>query len=89
VKTLIHGLRMPQQAAEVPGGPSDDADLFFRLLEDDRLIYDFSVTTDRLVVPPEPDEAYRDIVAIIGVHIKNRTGAELAVMSGTFGVGPY
>jgi hypothetical protein len=82
VKTLIDGLRLPQQLAEVPGGPLEDEDPFFVLLEDDRLIYDFAVTTDRLLVPPEPDEPYRDVVAIIGVHIKNRSGMEISTMSG-------
>lgn len=86
VKTLIDGLRMPQQVAEAVGGPQEDEDPFFCLLEDDKLIYDFSVTTDRLLVPPDIEEPHRDVVAIIAVHIKNRTGMEIATMSGSFGV---
>lgn len=73
IKTLIDGLRMPQQCSEVAGQvPSQDEDPFFCLLEDDRLIYEFMVRTDRLLVPAEPDEPHRDVVAIINVNARLR-----------------
>lgn len=82
VKTLIDGLKMPTQLQDVAGvSPSEDENPFFCLLEDDRHIFDISVTTDRLLVPPELNEPERDIVAIIGVHIRLALGAEFAVMT--------
>ena len=72
VKTLLDGLRKPQQCTEVTGlAPTADEDPFFVLMEDDSVIYEINVTTDRLFVPPEPQEPERDIVAII--HVKTRT----------------
>ena len=82
VKTLIDGLRLPQQCSELNGNaPQDGEDPFFCLLEDDRHIFDFDVTTDRLLIPPDPSEPQRDIVAIIGVHVRMALGAEFAVLS--------
>jgi hypothetical protein len=78
VKTLIDGLRMPGPCNELGGAtPSSDEDPFFCLLEDDALIYDFKVVTDTLLVPPEPDEPERDIVAIIDVHVRAPDGGEV------------
>lgn len=75
VKTLIDGLRMPQQCSELGGaGPEDDEDPFFVLLEDDRLIYDIRVTSDRLLVPADPGERHRDVVALIRVHVTTIVG---------------
>ena len=83
VKTLLDGLRMPQQCSEVEGhDPSADEDPFFCLLEDDRLIYDLSVTTDLLLVPPEELEPYRDVVAIINVKITLPGGDPISYLCG-------
>jgi hypothetical protein len=72
VKTLLDGLRMPSQGPEVNGQkPESDEDPFFCLLEDDKLIYEINVTTDRLLVPPEPQEPHRDVVAVIRVKTKS------------------
>lgn len=68
---------MPQQCSEVDGqSPSADEDPFFCLLEDDKWIYDFSVTTDTLLVPPDPLEPHRDIVAVIRVTVKTTDGGD-------------
>lgn len=83
VKVLLDGLRMPRQSGELDEQqPSADEDPFFCLLEDDKLIYDFTVTTDRLLVPPEPNEAHRDVVAVIGVKVTLPGGDPIAYMTG-------
>jgi hypothetical protein len=72
VKTLLDGLRMPQQPIEIPKGerPSADEDPFYVLLEDDSLIYELNVQTDRLYTPLAAKEHVRDVVAVIRVRIK-------------------
>jgi RNA polymerase subunit RPABC4/transcription elongation factor Spt4 len=45
-----------------------------RLLEDDSLVYDFTVTTDRLLLPLEEGKVHRDAFAIINVTVKSATG---------------
>lgn len=71
VKTLLDGLRMPQQAGEIGEDvPSEDEKPFFCLLEDDNLIYELNATTDRLLLPPDTREPLRDVVAIIKVKTK-------------------
>jgi len=72
VKTLLDGLRMPQQPIEIPKGerPSADEDPFYVLLEDDSLIYELNVQTDRLYTPLAAKENVRDVVAVIRVRIK-------------------
>ena len=52
---------------------------FFVLLEDDNAIYEVNVTTDRLYVPPEPQEPERDVVAVIRVRIKTFTGDRMNI----------
>jgi hypothetical protein len=44
------------------------------LLEDDKLIYDFRVTTDALLTATQGDEAERDVLAIIKVKTKAISG---------------
>lgn len=80
VKTLLDGLRMPQQCQEVAGqAPAADEDPFFVLLQDDKAIYELNVTTDRLFVPPEPQEPERDVVAVIRVRIKTFSGNRMNI----------
>jgi len=57
VKTLLDGLRLPNQCSEVADcAPTSDEDPFFCLLEDDRSITSFSVTGDTLLTPAENGE---------------------------------
>jgi len=85
IKTLIDGLRMPRQCSELAGEPpAAGENPFFCLLDDDRLVYEFTVRSDRLLAPPRPDQAVRDVVAIIGVHVTNDLGAEMPHRRGTF-----
>jgi hypothetical protein len=87
IKTLIDGLRMPRQKTELGGAvPEDGEDPFYCLLEDDSAIYDFSVSTDRLLSTRRADEPERDVVAMINVHVTLIEGHEIAVRS--YGFGP-
>lgn len=84
IKTLIDALRVPGQCSEVAGqSPSEDEDPFFCLLADDKDIYDINVVTDKLLIPPEPDEPHRDVVAIIGVYVKLALGFDFSILSMT------
>jgi hypothetical protein len=74
IKTLVDGMRMPKQGTELPkGSPSPDEDPFFVLMDDDKVIYEFQVTSDQLFLPFERNkeygEKYRDVVALIGIRL--------------------
>ena len=52
IKVLFDGLRMPQECGELAGAsPQADEDPFFCLLQDDSIITEVHVTTDRLLIP--------------------------------------
>jgi hypothetical protein len=53
IKVLFDSLRIPENPTEIPPGvgPEADEDPFCCLLQDDKLIADVSVTTDRLLRP--------------------------------------
>jgi len=85
VKTLIDGLRMPQLGQEIGDNkPGPDENPFFCLMDDDSAIFDFQVSVDRLLVPLEPNESERDIVAIIGVQVTTFGGQQIAYISDRF-----
>lgn len=58
LKTLFDALRMPRNVDELPKGclPGADEIPFFCLLEDDALVTEVKVTTDRLLEPANADE---------------------------------
>jgi hypothetical protein len=58
---------MPQVSSEMPEGPEPGEDPFFCLLEDDSLITEVTVTTDRLIVPLGADERVNDVLLVISV----------------------
>jgi len=73
IKTLFDALRYPGEPNEldgiVPQGV-DETNLFFCLLEDDKLIVGYSVVTDILLKPPA-DRASRNHVSILlNVRVK-------------------
>jgi hypothetical protein len=71
MKTLFDGLRIPQynqEAEKFP--PQDGEEPFYCLLEDDRLITDVSVTTDRLLLPMDDDEQLKDVHLLLHVRTK-------------------
>lgn len=70
IKVLLDGLRMPQERNELAGAiPSDDEVPFFCLLQDDSLITEIHVTTDRLLVPVMQAERVNDVVLILRVVV--------------------
>ncbi len=68
LKTLLDALRIPQDPPEIPKGdqPRASETPFFCLLEDDALIADLSVTTDRLLEPSDP----QDVSLVIHVWMR-------------------
>lgn len=86
IKSLLDGLRMPRQRGELADThPGADEDPFFCLLEDDTLISEFTVTTDRLLAPVRPDQGERDVVAVIDVEITNLDRSAIAAAGEGFG----
>lgn len=80
IKTLFDSLRMPSGAQELGGAkPEGDDDPFFCLLEDDRLIHNVNIVTDKLLVPACAGETASECVAVIHVHVKTSEGFEIAV----------
>ena len=69
IKTLLDALRMPKGCQELPRNDAakDGEDPFFCVLEDDNLITEFSVVTDRLL---EPCEHSSLVVLLVHVNIK-------------------
>jgi hypothetical protein len=69
LKTLFDSLRMPQQKSEIPPDdqPRQNEDPFFCLLEDDKLITNISVSTDRLL---EPSQSNSYVKLLVQVQIK-------------------
>lgn len=53
-------------------------------MDDDSAIFNFRVNVDRLLVPPEPQEPERDIVAIIGVRVTTFGGNQIGYMTAEF-----
>jgi hypothetical protein len=57
IKVLFDGLKVPQEDAELPSeSPTADEVPFFCLLQDDSLITEVHVITDRLLIPHNPNE---------------------------------
>jgi hypothetical protein len=70
IKVLLDGLRMPKDGAEFGGLAIDvGEDPFFCLLEDDNLVTNITVTTDRLLTPLGEGEAVNDVCLIVHATI--------------------
>lgn len=69
LKTLFDALRIPQNRNEIPNNfaPTADEKPLFCLLEDDNLISNLAVTTDRLL---EPVQTNLEVVLLIHVLTK-------------------
>jgi hypothetical protein len=74
IKTLFDALRMPKNLDETGKvAPQADESPFFCLLEDDRLITEVRVTTDRLLLlPNKPNVEPNDCFAIIHVRLSHK-----------------
>lgn len=68
MKVLFDALRLPSADNEVVGPPGDDPSPFYCLLEDDKLITDIRITTDRLLTPSVRENASASDVLLI-VHV--------------------
>ncbi len=53
-------------------------------MDDDSAIFNFRVTVDRLLVPPEPMEPHRDIVAMIWVRVTTFGDNQIGYMTADF-----
>jgi hypothetical protein len=74
VKTLFDGLRMPSNLAETGNTmPTPDEDPFFCLLEDDRLVSELRINSDKLLLPPHKSTANKqDAFAVITVNVNHK-----------------
>ena len=53
-------------------------------MDDDAAVFEFQVSAERLLIPPEAGEPERDVTAIIGVRVTTLGGNPIAYMSGEF-----
>jgi hypothetical protein len=69
LKTLLDALRIPMNIQEIPKNesPNEDEEIFYCLLEDDKLINKISITTDRLLYA---DVNPSEVKLFIRVNIK-------------------
>lgn len=70
LKTLFDALKAPTHNSELPDdAPSDGENPFFCLLDDDKYIEKFTITTDRLLTPPTSDtqQGKGSVLLVIGV----------------------
>ncbi len=67
LKTLLDGLRLPAET-EIPAGdkPSPEEEPFFVLLQDDALVTELSVSTDRLLEPGSDDS---EVLLVVQVRL--------------------
>jgi len=71
IKTLLDALRMPKAPSELAKQlPGEGEDPFFCLLEDDALVTELAVVTDRLLEPPEESSKESHVHLIIKVTIR-------------------
>ncbi len=61
---------MPDACNEVDGAPEATEDPFFCLLENDSLVTQLNVTTDRLLPPLKDGQHENEVVLIIKVKVK-------------------
>lgn len=70
VKTLFDALKMPKGNELGALSPQDGEDPFYCLLEDDKLISEVKVTTDRLLWPPDKAMRGKKLDAHIVISVK-------------------
>jgi len=70
MKTLLDALKTPLECNQIDGPPLADEDPFFCLLQDDSLITDLNITTDRLLTPdPDPPIGHRGHEVNLIIHV--------------------
>jgi hypothetical protein len=84
IKVLFDSLRMPKlEDIQYIGTPQAGENPFFCLLEDDNLITDVKITTDRLLTPMEQDEQIHDVHLVLHITIKILDPHKAALYLGT------
>lgn len=78
IKTLFDGLRLPANLDECGGiAPSGEFDPMYCLLEDDQLISEVRVVTDRLLVLPKSTVVSKhDVFLVMHVNLAPLSGSE-------------
>ncbi|MEP7149895.1 MAG: hypothetical protein ABI857_13530 [Acidobacteriota bacterium] len=82
IKTLMDALRIPSDGGELGSAvPAEGEDPLFVLLEDDALISELNIKTDRLLTKPQENGSPNDVMLIINVTVRvssyNRYNARL------------
>jgi hypothetical protein len=69
IKVLFDGLRMPESNELPDDPPSAGEDPFFCLMQDDKFITEVRITTERLLIPidPQSSESTHHVMLVIGV----------------------
>jgi len=83
LKTLFDSLRMPMKPDEIPENekPGENEDQFFCLLEDDTLITNLSVQTDRLLEPCQ-SKSYAKLMMKVLIRKVPVVGASMVITLG-------
>jgi hypothetical protein len=82
IKTLFDGLRIPKPGeVTAPNSPEEAETVTFCLLEDDALITDFSVRTDRLLTHPGSKESEVLLIIDVVVRVTHLTSENLGFLS--------
>jgi hypothetical protein len=71
INTLFDGLQLPKSLEQITEQPTEDERPFYCLLEDDRLITEVKVTTDRLLRPVAESGQHKinEVVLVISVTL--------------------
>jgi hypothetical protein len=70
LKVLFDGLRMPRDAQEIGDEFDDLGGPLFCLLEDDALIVEAKITTDRLLMPTDTSQLENDNHVHLVIHVR-------------------
>jgi hypothetical protein len=72
LKVLLDGLKMPKDCSQLPANwrPGLDQNPLYCLMEDDNLITEIKVTSDRLLIPATEDEHRNSVELVIHVTTK-------------------
>jgi len=69
LNVLLGALRMPWTCDEVGEVPEADEDPFYVLMEDDSLVNQLTINTDRLLTPLTSQETLHEVMLL--VHVKS------------------
>ena len=70
IKTLLDALRIPEDRNEIDGLPEEGENPFFCLLQNDSLVTELNVVTDRLLTPLKDGQHLNEVILIIKVKVK-------------------